>query len=145
MNEGALATLDDNAVIERIASGEIMMNIAAEYGVRKQSLRERLLKHPRYHQAIRDQADSIVETATKECMECDADMPVIARARLRLEAAHKWAAARYPEVWGNRPSVQVNLSVGLDNGAVCSISDLLNRVAQQQTNTNCSIIEHEKE
>ena len=104
-SKGALAMLDDDSVLERISSGEIMRSIASELGVRKQSLRERLMKHPKYSEAIQDQAESIVEAATEECMNCEPDMPVIARARLRLEAAHKWAAARDPARWAaNKPS-----------------------------------------
>src|SRR3990167_3666947 len=77
---GALANLDDEAVLDRISAGALMKQIAAEYGVVKQSLRERLMKHPRYAQAIAEQAEAIVEEATIEEMTGAAAMPVIARA-----------------------------------------------------------------
>lgn len=131
-NEGALATLDDNMVFERLASGELTKTIAAEYGVRKESLRERLIKRnpDRYKAVIKEQAESIVEAATQECMECPADMPIIARARLKLEAAHKWAAARYPEVWGRQNGVSLTINqVALDSTAIAGISDLLTRAS----------------
>jgi len=113
-NEGALANLDDNLALARIRSGELMKSIAGEYGVRKQSLRERLMKHPDYHQAIKEQAESIVEEAVQEAMdkELACDMPVIARARLRVDTAFKYAASRDPERWGQRTSVNVNIDLG---------------------------------
>lgn len=111
MKKGALATLDDDSAIAEIASGTLTKQIAARYGVATQSLRERLLKHPKYAQAIVDQAESLVETATDEAMTCDADMPVIARARLRVETAHKWAAARDPARWGQKVTAQVDASL----------------------------------
>lgn len=105
MAKGALATLDDDAIIDRISSGEIMRTIAAELGVAKQSLRERLISHPQYPQAIAAQAESMVEQAVAEIMDPDlpADAPVIARARARVDAAFRYAAARDPARWGNRP------------------------------------------
>ncbi len=105
MNKGALANIDLDAAIARIAAGTLTKTIAAELGVAKQSLRERLIAHPKYKDAIKEQAASLVEDATEECMKDEAVMPVIARARLKLDAAHKWARARDPETWGDKTQV----------------------------------------
>ena len=91
--KGALANLDDDSVLDRIASGEIMRHIAAELGVAKQSLRERLLKHPRYKACIAEQAQSMVEDCIEEHWEMPADMPAIARARAKADVAFKYARA----------------------------------------------------
>ena len=105
-NEGALASLDIQSALQRIAAGTLSKTIAAEYGVTKQSLRERLVAHPDYKEAIKDQAASLVEDATEDCMKDVNEMPVIARARLKLEAAHKWARARDPDTWGDKQQIQ---------------------------------------
>lgn len=112
MASGALSTLDDDAAIAEIASGTLTKTIAERYGVAKQSLHERLQKHPRYKQAIEAQAESLVEQATSEAMGegLAASMPDIARARLRVDTAHKWAAARDPARWGTRTQVDLNVS-----------------------------------
>lgn len=51
MESGALANLDHDAVIERIANGEYAAHIAPEFGVTKQALQYQIRKHPRYQQA----------------------------------------------------------------------------------------------
>lgn len=132
-NQGALATLDVDSAIRRLSEGAMLKTIASEFGVNKVSLRERLSKHPGYKQAIVEQSESFVEEATAECLDCPADMPYIARARLRLESAHKWAAARDPATWG-RAGVQININnaILLDANAVGTIGDLLERIAEQQ-------------
>lgn len=137
-NWGALANLDHDAVIDRIASGEIMRTIAAELGVIKQSLRERLMKHPRYQQAIASQAESMVEQAVAEMMdpELPADVPVIARARARVDTAFKWAAARDPANWGQKQQtitinvLQADAALLVQAGALL---DRLRTVASQDS------------
>lgn len=115
-NRGALTTLDDDAAIAQIASGVLTKQIAERYGVDKSSLRERLAKHPRYQQAVKEQAESIVEKVTAEALDDNlpADNPSIARARMRVETAHKWAAARDPGTWSGKveqaaPAIVINL------------------------------------
>lgn len=106
--------IDVDYCIDQIASGTLTKRLAALYGIPKPTLRDRLVKHPKYAEAIKLQAESLVENATDEVQECPPEMPVIARARLRLEAAHKWAAARDPQTWGaqkeqSAPQVIINL------------------------------------
>ena len=110
MNEGALANLDDNKAIAELAAGKLMREIAAEYGCSKPAVYKRLSKHPDYQQAIAEQAESLVEIATNQVFECDADTVNIARAR--VDAAHKWAAARDPAKWGPRTQVNVTVDLG---------------------------------
>ena len=114
MNEGALATLDDDAAIAEIASGVLSKQIAARYGVTPYAVRLRLSKHPEYKQAVMDQAESFVEAATDEAMRLEegCDMLAIARARVKVETAHKWAAARDPAKWGQK-SGTINIINGI--------------------------------
>ncbi len=105
MKYPALLDLDLDAAIARIASGTLTKVLAAELGVPKPTLRDHLVRHPDYPQAIKAQAESLVEQATSECLSAElaAETAVIARARLRLDAAHKWAAARDPGTWSGKP------------------------------------------
>jgi hypothetical protein len=96
MPHGSLATLDDDAAIAELASGVLTKDIAARHGVKKQSLQERLSKHPDYKQAIALQADSLVQSAIEEHREMPADPPVIARARARADLYLKYAKAHNP-------------------------------------------------
>ena len=105
--KGALATLDDEAAITELASGTFLQQIADRYQVGKAALRERLMQHPSYKAAVTAQAEAIVEQATAHAMseELPVLMPHIARARLRVETAHKWAAARDPKNWSTKVDV----------------------------------------
>jgi hypothetical protein len=94
-NEGALANLDDDAVIAEISDGVMLKQIAARYGVVKSSLHKRISKHPEYKDAVANQAHSFVERAMEQVFECDADTANIARAR--VDAAFKYARAHNPD------------------------------------------------
>ena len=123
---GALATLNDSDAIQQIASGKLLKHIAAQYGVAKQSLWERLQKHPGWQSAVALQAETFVELATDEAMSLDATatMPDIARARVKVDTAHRWAAARDPAAWGQR--TQVTVEIGGDLAA--ALADARDRV-----------------
>lgn len=113
MNEGALASIDQDSILDEIANGAIMRDIAKRYGVKKQSLRERLIKHPRYQAAIAEQSESFVEDCVAEHREMSADMPVIARARARADLALKYAKAHNPAYADKQDAggIQVNVVI----------------------------------
>lgn len=97
----AVVSFDPDAIIDRIASGTLTRTIAAELGMSKSALKWRIDKHPRYEEAIQNQAEALVEKATEELMS-EALPPhnaFVSRARARVDAAHKWAAARDPARW----------------------------------------------
>ena len=129
MNEGALAKLDDDAAIAELASGVLSKQIAARYGVTPYAIRKRLAKHPDYKQAIADQAESLVEHATEEAMNCGMDTVAIARARVKVDTAHKYAAARDPAHWGQRTQIDVNIDIGT---ALQQLSERLQSVSPAQ-------------
>ena len=96
------AKLDDMDVeraIDELAAGKFLKEIAAEYGVDKTAIRQHIKDHPRYRQAIADQAEAMVEECTAEMMGCPADKLHIARARAKVQTAHEWARARDPAHW----------------------------------------------
>lgn len=119
----SLANLDVESALSRISSGTLSKEIAEEYGVTPQGLRKALAKHPAYHDAISQQARSIVEEATHYALKCD-DPDRVAIARVRAETAFKYAKAIRPEEWGDRPLVQVNI-VGNAEGILRDNASLL--------------------
>ena len=135
--KGALATLDDDQAIAEIASGVLLKQLAEKHGVCKSSIYERLSKHPDYPQAVKSQASSIVETATAAALSEDlpASTPHIARARLRVDAAHKWAAARDPATWSGKP----DLNLG---GLVVNVLQFVAGAQQSETDVTQNVIEH---
>lgn len=102
MNEGALANLDFDLTLERIASGTLSKTIAAEYGVTPRGLRYALSRNrpDQYKQAVMDQAESIVENAVAYVETCDIDTVPIAR--VRADTAFRYAAARDPDRWSTK-------------------------------------------
>lgn len=130
MNEGALATLDADKAIEQLSQGRMLKQIAADYGVTKPAVYKRLKGHPDYKQAIIDQAESLVEIATEQVFNCDADTVNIARAR--VDAAHKWAAARDPARWGPKQQIDINHSINIDVSLKFDAGNLLEHVAAPQ-------------
>lgn len=146
-NEGALVNLDDDAAIAEIASGTLLKRIAARYGVAKQSLHERLSRHPDWKTAVALQAETFVEIATDEAMSLDSEatMPDIARARVKVDTAHKWAAARDPSNWGQKPAnITINNNVlAISDSLVGTASELLGqlRVSPQ---SELSTVQHQQ-
>jgi len=109
-----LADLDDDNALSEIAAGTFLKHIAARYGVAKQSLHERLSKHPAWRTAVAMQAETLVESATSEAMGLGdgATMPDIARARVKVDTAHKWASARDPANWAQRTHMTIETGPG---------------------------------
>lgn len=93
---GALANLDYEDALDRMATGVLSKAIAAEYGVSPYGLRKRLAQHPDYKAAIAEQSHSIVEHAMEELMECPHDVVAIARARAKVDGAMRYAKAHNP-------------------------------------------------
>jgi hypothetical protein len=113
-NKGALATLDDNAAIEELASGVLSKEIAERYDVSPYAVRKRLSKHPDYAQAIKDQSHSIAEDGVYAVLKLgpDSDMVAITRARVKADIALKYAALRNPEDYGIRGNGNVTIDLG---------------------------------
>lgn len=102
MSASPLATLDIDATLDLVRSGVLMKSIAEPLGVTKEAIRKRLMQHPEYQEAIKEQAASLVERATEFCFDESLTPLEVGIARVRLDAAHKYAAARDPATWGNK-------------------------------------------
>lgn len=130
MTTQALATLDTDRVISRLAGGEFLRSIAQEFGVDKSTIYRHLRDDPRYREAIVNQAESLVEQATAEAFKAETAVSSnIARAR--VDAAHKWAAAKDPATWGSKANivnVQVNVAGAdqlLAGSAVAMLAEIM--------------------
>ncbi len=108
-NYGILSSLNVDEAIAEIASGTLSKTIAARYGVNPKTLRDHLKRHnpQAYAAAVIDQAESMVEDATEYGLNCSDkdDAPI---ARVRVDAAHKWAAARDPAKWGAKQQITLD-------------------------------------
>lgn len=126
---GNLATLDVDAAIDEIASGVLSKQIAARYSVNPKTLRDYLKRHApeAYAAAVIDQAESMVEDATEYAMECSDkdDAPI---ARVKFDAAHKWAAARDAANWGHKSHVTVDSRIQVDVVLSDDAGDLLRHI-----------------
>ena len=142
MNQGALATLDIEKAIDRIANGEVSEDIAKEFGVTGRAVRFQLSSHPSYAQAVKDQAEVIAERGVKAVLTCE-DTERLPIARARADIGLRWAAARDPERWGPRqPQVVIAIGAGVESVLVDAAGALLAKlstVAPQQ----CPQIEQE--
>lgn len=66
MNEGALANVDSDVIIERIANGEYAAHLAPEFGVSKQGFQKHISKHPGYRKARELGCEFRIERALAE-------------------------------------------------------------------------------
>ena len=123
-NEGALATLDDDAAINEIANGAILQQIADRYGCSKIAVWKRLRKHPDYPDAISLQAHAFVQDALKQVMECDADTVNIARAR--VDAAFKYARAHNRD-YADKQQIDVSSTITVEHVVKTNLDSLVSR------------------
>lgn len=111
---GALATLNIDDSIARIADGTMSKVIAAEWGVLPKTLRDKLKRaNPTaYAQAVLDQADTWAREATEYAIEC-ADKDDAPIARVRLEGAYKWAAVVNPTKYNPRQNIDLGVQISV--------------------------------
>lgn len=121
-----LANLDVEAALEEIAAGTLSKEIAARYNVTPFAVRKRLALHPNYQDAVKAQAASLVEDATGLAMKCSNED--VAIARVRVDAAHKWAAVRDPATWGAKQTMTLDVHVRVDERLSASAGELLGRI-----------------
>lgn len=134
-NYGVLAKLDVDKTIARLAQGTLLRQIASEYGVDKTAVHKKVKTHPDYPQAIIDQAESFVEQAMQQLFDPNLPADEVNIARARVDAAHKWAAARDPSRWAAKSHVTVDINVDL--------GDRLSRATERIVDVSHSSIEGE--
>ena len=123
-HSAALALINDDQIVERIASGEYQSHIARELGIPPQRLHERISIHPAYRLALECRNLAKLDNAQDRIDNEDSDL---ARAREAFKAAAWRAERECPSVWGAKPTVVVtgvNLEAALDSAA----SALLDRM-----------------
>jgi IS30 family transposase len=109
---GALATLDHDNVIGRIAQGEYAANIAKELGVHHSSIYRQLAKHPEYEQAKEEAWHFRLDDALQE-IEKAPDPCTLARARERFRAIAWRAERECPGKWGQKTQITGDLTVNV--------------------------------
>lgn len=115
--------MDMDAAIDLLAQGAMLKEIAAQYGVSKQAVHKRLSTHPRYKQALKEQAAALVHKAMEETQNvCLPDndeakqrvsLVDIARVRELRAAAFRYAESVSPEDWGQKAHVSADLSISV--------------------------------
>lgn len=128
-NHGALAEVDNDALIARIAAGEYVSHMAREFGVSDVALHLRLKGHPLYKEALRarnaaklDQHQSGIEVAR--------DPLSLARAREGWKAASWRAERECPGEWGQQTHVTIE--------NVTDLGDRLRRSKERTIEGECS-------
>ena len=107
---GALKTLDDNQAIVDLINGYKLQDIADRYGCDKSAVYRRLVKHPDYADAIKQQADTWAREAVAETMTCADDQVNIARAR--ADVALRYARVRHPD-YADKQQIDHHITVDL--------------------------------
>jgi uncharacterized protein (UPF0297 family) len=109
----AVAVINRDKIIEQVAQGYRLTDIAAGYKVTNQAISKLLVNDPEYvqareigHAARLDQAEQLIGDAE--------DQVGVARARA-LWGAYSWRAEREAAgIWGQRNKLDVNVSLSLD-------------------------------
>lgn len=101
------------AILERIADGEGLRPIAADYGCSPSWLSWQMRKSPElsklYAMARREGARALVEDALDKIDTVRVDRDEIAKVKLQVEH-RRWLAEKYDrETFGDGPAVQVNV------------------------------------
>ena len=110
---GALATVNMDTVIERIANGAITQRLAAELGVHHSSLYRQLAQHPEYMAARECGMEARLDSAEVAVME--ADECTLPRAREHWRVVTWRAEREHPHRWGQKNSLQIEIVGDLDN------------------------------
>ena len=102
----AVAAIHREEILERVRAGEILREIATDFGVTKQSLHRVLIDDPDYREAKRLQAASMIEQAKEETWAAR-ETSDIARAREIARFAFRYAESVDAANWAPRSHVTV--------------------------------------
>lgn len=108
---GALAKLDLDSIVDRIAAGAFQSHIARELGVAPQSLHAHITKHPGYRDALKLRNMAKLDDAQEGIANPETDL---ARATQEFKAAAWRAERECPEEWGNKSQVAISGTITLD-------------------------------
>ncbi len=102
-NTGALANINDDEIIDRIANGEYQSHIAKELGIAPQNLHRRISRHPAYREALLCRNMANLDTSQEGI--CSGDD--LARAREGFKAAAWRAERECPLEYGNKQEITI--------------------------------------
>lgn len=104
----AIAVQHREEIIRRVANGEVLRDIAADLGCKKQAIHPYLRDDPEYIAALPQQALAMIEEAKTETWA--AREPVdIARAREISRFAFRYAESIDPERWGQKREITLHI------------------------------------
>ena len=121
-NEGALAKLDDDAAIERIANGAILKEFAQEFGCSVVAVHKRLKKHPEYQDAVNVATHNQVQVTTKALMECDSAPDAVNLARARARHALDIAKVRNPDYADKKDQSGGGIRIIINDGSSAGVT-----------------------
>lgn len=122
--------------IEQIANGAYLRDLVKQAGISKQSLSQRLRKHPDYPAAKLAAIETQLDSA-QEKIERAGDVTDIACAREAWKAATWRAEHELQDIYGTKPmTVNIGVQVSLTAVALGSIQDLLGAVVSTQQQTD---------
>lgn len=101
MTSQALAPLALEPLIEEIANGAFLKQLAQKTGIDKRRLSEQLRKHPDYQAAKQAAIESQIDDA-QLALELARETADIARAREMFRAAAWRAEHEFPDRWGGK-------------------------------------------
>ena len=102
----AVAVIDPDALIDRIANGAFLRDLAKETGIDKRRLSEQLRQHPSYESAKEASIEVQLDDAQVSILQAK-EVSDIARAREAFRAAAWRAEREFPKRWGQRSHVTV--------------------------------------
>lgn len=116
----ALAIIHRDSIIEQVAQGKRLSDIAPHLGITRQAISKVLKEDPEYRDAIELGLEAKLDQRETE-LEAAGDQVDLARAR-ELLSHSRWKAEREcPSRWGQRQQVDLNVSGPLVNITVASM------------------------
>lgn len=108
----ALANINAEQLIDRIADGAFLRDLAKESGIDKRRLSEHLRKHPHYISAKETSIEVQLDDA-QLALQLAREPADIARAREMFRAAAWRAEREFPQRWGSKTQLQADLTVNV--------------------------------
>lgn len=117
----AVALPDSEALIDRIANGAFLRDLAKETGIDKRRLSEQLRKHPSY-KAAKEAAIEVQLDDAQIALEQSREVSDITRAREMFRAAAWRAEHEFPERWGAKAGGSGGVTVVIQRGGDVQIT-----------------------
>ncbi len=130
----AIAVTHKDAILERIARGDKIADIAKDYGVTQPAISKALLDDPEWIEARKNGALSRIEHWEKEIENISADTNQVMLGRAKEMLSHaRWRAEReFPNQWGaQKININVINGVTMDAALANEAGTLLEHLADK--------------